>query len=69
MWLGFVVWFVRSSNTIKELLGNRPFRVREAVAADIPRHAIYRLRDEGALLTLSRGALQPVDRDPAMNTE
>lgn len=54
---------------IKQRFGNRPFRVREAVGAGIPRHAIYRLRDEGALLRLSRGVLQSVDSDPAMNTE
>ena len=69
MWLGFVAWLVRSSTPIKQHFGNRPFRVGEAVAAGIPRHAIYRLRDEGALLTLSRGVLQSVDSDPAMNTE
>lgn len=54
---------------IKHHFGTRPFRVREAVAAGIPRHAIYRLRDEGALLTLSRGVLQPVDSDPSMHSE
>jgi predicted transcriptional regulator of viral defense system len=54
---------------IKQHFGNRPFRVADAVKAGIPRHAIYRLRDAGALLTLSRGVLQPVDSDPAMNTE
>jgi hypothetical protein len=52
---------------IKQHFGTRPFRVREAVAVGIPRHAIY--RDEGALQTLSRGVLQPVDSDPPMNTE
>lgn len=56
-------------DTIKQHFGNRPFRVAEAVAAGMPRHAIYRLRDKGALLTLSRGVLQSVDGDPAMNTE
>lgn len=56
-------------NLIKQHFGNRPFRVVEAVKAGIPRHALYRLRDEGALLTLSRGVLQPVDSDPATNTE
>ena len=54
---------------IKQHFGNRPFRVADAVKVGIPRHAIYRLRDEGALLTLSRGVLQPVDSDPSMNTE
>lgn len=56
-------------DTIKQHFGNRPFRVADAVAVGMPRHAIYRLRDEGALLTLSRGILQSVDSDPAMNTE
>ncbi|MEJ7787685.1 MAG: type IV toxin-antitoxin system AbiEi family antitoxin domain-containing protein [Solirubrobacteraceae bacterium] len=56
-------------DTIKEHFGNRPFRVKEAVDAGIARHIIYRLRDEGALQTLSRGVMQPVDSDPAMNTE
>ena len=56
-------------DTIKQHFGNRPFRVADAVAVGLPRHAIYRLRDEGALLTLSRGVLQSVDSDPAMNTE
>ena len=55
--------------TIKQRFGNRPFRVREAVDAGIPRHALYRLRDQGALQMLSRGVMQPVDSDPAMNTE
>ncbi len=54
---------------IKERFDNRPFRVREAVDAGIPRHAIYRLRDQGSLLMLSRGVMQAVDSDPAMNTE
>lgn len=55
--------------TIKARFGNRPFRVRDAVDAGIARHVIYRLRDEGALLTLSRGVMQPIDSDPAMHTE
>lgn len=56
-------------DAIKERFGSRPFRVRDAVNAGIPRDVIYRLRDDGALLTLSRGVMQPVDSDPAMNTE
>jgi len=40
---------------MREQFGTRPFRAREAVAAGVPRHVVYRLRDEGALLTLSRG--------------
>jgi predicted transcriptional regulator of viral defense system len=60
----------RSALTIvKQHFGNRPFRIREAVDAGIPRHQIYRLRDEGALVTLSRGVMQSVDSDPSMNTE
>lgn len=55
--------------SIKQHFGNRPFRVREAVDAGIPRHRIYRLRDEGALVVLSRGVMQSVESDPAMNTE
>ena len=35
---------------IKQHFGNRPFRVREAVDAGIPRHQIYRLRDKGDLV-------------------
>lgn len=60
-----------SSNldTIKKHFGNRPFRVKDAVDAGIARHVIYRLRDDGSLITLSRGVMQPADRDPAMNTE
>jgi predicted transcriptional regulator of viral defense system len=54
---------------IKEHFGNRPFRVREAVAAGIPRHRIYRMRDEGVLITISRGVMQPLDSDPSMNSE
>ncbi len=54
---------------IKQHFGNRPFRVREAVDAGIPRHQIYRLRDKGDLVVLSRGVMQSVDSDPAMNTE
>lgn len=55
--------------SIKQHFGNRPFRVREAVDAGIPRHRIYRLRDEGALVVLSRGVMQSIESDPAMNTE
>jgi hypothetical protein len=55
--------------SIKQHFGNRPFRVREAVDAGIPRHWVYRLRDEGALVVLSRGVMQSVESDPAMNTE
>lgn len=54
---------------IKQHFGNRPFRVREAVDAGIPRHQIYRLRDKGNLVVLSRGVMQSADSDPAMNTE
>lgn len=54
---------------IKEQFGSRPFRVREAVAAGVPRHVVYRLRDEGALVSLSRGVMQSADSDPAMNAE
>jgi predicted transcriptional regulator of viral defense system len=54
---------------IRQNFGNRPFRVRDAVEAGIPRHLIYRLRDEGSLVVLSRGVFQPADSDPAMNTE
>lgn len=55
--------------TIHEYFGNRPFRVREAVAAGIPRPAIYRLRDEGLLASVSRGVMQRADADPSMNAE
>lgn len=55
--------------TIKAHFGSRPFRVRDAVNAGIARHDIYRLRDEGLLRVLSRGVMQPVDGDPAANTE
>ena len=54
---------------IKEQFGNRPFRVRDAADAGIPRHILYRLRDEGLLLTISRGVMQPADSDPAMYSE
>lgn len=54
---------------IKDRFGNRPFRVRDAVDAGIPRHTLYRLRDEGLLLTISRGVMQPADSDPAMYSE
>jgi len=56
-------------DAIKARFGSRPFRVRDAVDAGIPRHVVYRLRDEGALLSLSRGVMQAADSDPAMNTE
>jgi predicted transcriptional regulator of viral defense system len=54
---------------IAERFGNRPFRVREGVEAGVPRHVIYRLRDEGALWSPSRGVMQRVGSDPAMNSE
>jgi predicted transcriptional regulator of viral defense system len=56
-------------DTIHARFGNRPFRVREAVAAGIPRQAVYRLRDAGLLVSLSRGVMQRADADPAMNAE
>lgn len=54
---------------IQEYFGNRPFRVREAADAGIPRHAIYRLRDEGSLVGISRGVWQRADAEPSMNAE
>jgi hypothetical protein len=48
-------------DTIQERFGDRPFRVREAVAAGIPRQAIYRLRDGGLLASVSRGVMQRAD--------
>lgn len=54
---------------IRELFGNRPFRVRDAADAGIARHAVYRLRDSGALISLSRGVMQLADSDPALNSE
>ena len=59
----------RDMAAIRRHFGNRPFRVREAVSAGIARHAIYRLRTKGELVTLSRGVLQPRDSDPTLNTE
>lgn len=52
-----------------EQFGNRPFRVREAVDAGVPRHVVYRLRDERRLVSLSRGVMQRADSDPSMNAE
>lgn len=61
---------LRSDLTIiKQHFGSRPFRVRDAVEAGVRRHRIYRLRDEGTLVMLSRGVMQLADGDPAMNTE
>jgi predicted transcriptional regulator of viral defense system len=54
---------------IRSTFGSRPFRVRHAVAAGFPRHAVYRLRDKGALVSVSRGVMQAADSDPAMNAE
>lgn len=56
-------------DTIWEHFGNRPFRVREAVDAGIPRGAIYRLRDDGLLVGVSRGVWQRADADPSMHAE
>lgn len=60
---------VADLEAIKELFGGRPFRVKQAAEAGIARHAVYRLRDQGALMVLSRGVMQTVDSDPATNTE
>jgi predicted transcriptional regulator of viral defense system len=60
---------VDGREAIKEQFGSRPFRVREAVAAGVPRHVVYRLRDEGSLVSVSRGVMQSADSDPAMNAE
>jgi len=56
-------------DTILERFGNRPFRVREAVDAGIPRQAVYRLRDDGLLVGVSRGVWQRADADPTMHAE
>jgi predicted transcriptional regulator of viral defense system len=56
-------------DTIQKQFGSRPFRVREATGAGIPRQALYRLRDEGALVGVSRGVWQRADADPSMNAE
>lgn len=54
---------------LTENFGGRPFRVRDAVAAGVSRHVVYRLRDDGVLVSVSRGVMQAVDSDPAMNAE
>jgi Transcriptional regulator, AbiEi antitoxin len=56
-------------DTIREHFVNRPFRVREAVDAGIPRQAVYRLRDDGLLVGVSRGVLQLADAAPSMHAE
>jgi hypothetical protein len=56
-------------DTIQECFGNLPFRVREAVDAGIPRQAVYRLRDDGLLVSPSRGVWQRADADPSMYAE
>jgi predicted transcriptional regulator of viral defense system len=56
-------------DTVREHFGNRPFRVREAVEAGIPRQMIYRLRDDGLLVGVSRGVWQTADADPSMYAE
>jgi len=56
-------------DTIYKQFGNRPFRIREATSAGIPRQAIYRLRDQGSLTSVSRGVWQRADAEPSMNTE
>ena len=35
----------------------------------MPRHAVYRLRDNGVLFSVSRGVMQSADSEPAMNAE
>lgn len=59
----------RSHEALIEQFGGRPFRVRDAIAAGVPRHVVYRLRDGGTLVSLSRGVMQRADSDPAMNAE
>ncbi len=54
---------------LREQFGSRPFRVRDAVTAGVPRHVVYRLRDEGMLVSVSRGVMQWADSDPAMHAE
>jgi hypothetical protein len=44
---------------IRQQFGSRPVRVRDAVAARVPRDVVYRLRDEGVLVSLSRGDCRP----------
>jgi predicted transcriptional regulator of viral defense system len=56
-------------DTIWKHFGNRPFRVREAVDAGIPRQAVYRLRDSGLVVGVSRGVFQSADADPSMHAE
>ncbi len=56
-------------DTIRECFGNRPFRVREAVDAGIPRQAVYRLRNAGSLVGVSRGVMQLADADPSTYAE
>lgn len=56
-------------DSIRQHFGNRPFRVREAVDAGVPRQAIYRLRDEGSLVGVSRGVWQCADADPSMRAD
>jgi predicted transcriptional regulator of viral defense system len=60
------------SDTVAELrgaFGERPFRVRDAVERGIDRHTLYRLRDRGALLDVSRGVMQLATSGPSSHTD
>ena len=43
----------------------RPFRLREAESAGVPRYSIYRLRDRGDVVELARGVFQVATADPS----
>lgn len=56
-------------SAIEERFARRPFRVRDAVAAGIPRRAVYELRDRGMLVRLSRGVWQHAGASPSSHSE
>jgi predicted transcriptional regulator of viral defense system len=55
--------------TLRAAFGERPFRVQDAVERGIGRHTLYRLRDRGALLEVSRGVMQLSTSGPSSHID
>ena len=60
---------VDRSRALLERFGDRPFRVGEAEPAGVPRYELYRLRDRGELVNVSRGVFRRVGGAVSSSTD
>jgi hypothetical protein len=67
--VGFAAMGVDRSRALLERFGDRPFRVGEAEPVGVPRYELYRLRDRGELVNVSRGVFRRVGGAVSSSTD